>query len=48
MGAYSKPPDPYPRPGVQRRQRRLNEAGRAYLRKLIENQGATERPMIAG
>ncbi len=48
MQVYKKPPEPYLRPGIQRRQQRLSPEGRAYLLKLIANQGATERPMISG
>jgi hypothetical protein len=47
MQAYKKPPDPYRRPGVIQR-KRLSPKGRAYLQRLIENQGATDRPMTAG
>lgn len=45
-GGAAKPPQPYPRPGVQAKRRRaLSEEGRAYLQRLRDNGGATERPM---
>lgn len=47
LRVYEKPPPPYSRPGVVGR-RKLSTAGRAYLQALIDNNGATPRPMSAG
>lgn len=47
QGAYKNPPDPYARPGIAP-PRRINPAAVEYLQKLVERQGATEKPMTAG
>jgi hypothetical protein len=48
MKAYKNPPEPYNRPGIPRKRTSLSPEGRAYLQRLIDNHGATERPMTAG
>jgi hypothetical protein len=46
LRAYSKVPAPYSRPGVRRR--KLSRKGLAYLQSLVDNHGATPRPMSEG